>query len=89
MRLWVPHTLSAVFLDCILGLVVYFLLIRFMCGFLAVGKRADELASRLHERYASNPEMELANSGLPKKISPSSVELLEHVEIPVESARSC
>ena len=88
MGLWAPHTLSAVLLDCILGLVVYFSLIGFMCGFLAVGKRADDLRSRVLERHASTPTIKLPNSGPTKKIPPLSVELLEHVEIPVESARS-
>ena len=88
MGLRAPHTLLAVLLDCILGLVVYFSLIRFMCGFLAIGKRADDQRFRLHERPASVPDIELPNVGPTKKIPPASVELLDHVEVPVESARS-
>jgi hypothetical protein len=42
MRFHEPHTLLSILLSALIGLASYGLIIRFLCGFLALGRQADD-----------------------------------------------
>jgi hypothetical protein len=83
MRLCTSHTL-AVFAYSILGLLVYFLLVRFMCRFLAIGTQSDEVKSLLRRRSATASNGEPANRGAARDIPPLLVGLRNPLELGVD-----